>query len=73
MFKDKSLGYSAELKMVDLALYGSVKALPDDLIAEDARLDIVMVNAAILTYNYAVSSYGLENTQVSFSYSYESY
>ena len=58
-------GYSkAELKLVDLSQYSSVKAFADALEEENARLDIVVVNAAILTYNYGVSSHGFEDTSV---------
>jgi len=41
-----------------------VKAFADAFEEENARLDIVVVNAAILTYNYGVSSHGFEDTLV---------
>jgi len=45
--------------------YQSIKAFADELIAEDARLDIVVQNAAILANTYVPSTYGFENRLVS--------
>ena len=52
----------AELWLIDLANFASVKAFADKVTDELDRVDILIENAAVATFKYSVTVDGWENT-----------
>ena len=57
-------GYTPELRLLDLQKFSSVIAFADAFEKEDARLDILVANAAIGTNVYKQTGDGWEKTYV---------
>jgi retinol dehydrogenase 12 len=54
-------GYNrAEVRILDLASFSSVSAFANELEKEDARVDVLVANAAIGTWSYEVTKDGWE-------------
>lgn len=60
---EKATGYNqAELWLIDLAEFASVKAFADRALKELERLDIIVLNAALGTHNYSTTKDGWESS-----------
>ena len=53
---------NAELSLIDLAQFASVSTFADNFIRDNAQIDILVYNAAVLMHHYSPSKDGWEES-----------